>query len=57
MRDNKTIEILLNVIEKIYDKNPEVPKLIDASIMEICAEEIVSPKRVFVLLFFVVTFL
>ena len=57
MRDNKTIEILLNVIEKIYDKNPEVPKLIDASIMEIGAEEIVSPKRVFVLLFFVVTFL
>lgn len=57
MRDNKKIEMLLNVIEKIYYKNPEVPKLIDVSIMKICAEEIVSPKRVFILLFFAVAFL
>ena len=57
MRDNKKIEMLLNVIEKIYYKNPEVPKLIGVSIMKICAEEIVSPKRVFILLFFAVAFL
>ena len=47
MKDKKKHEILLKVIQRIFDKNPETQELIDASMMEVCAEEGVSPEQVF----------
>ena len=47
MKDQKELEILLNVIQSIYDKNPEIQEVIDASMIKICAEEGVSPEQVF----------
>ena len=35
MKDEKKLEILLTVIQRIYDKNPEMQEVIDASIIEI----------------------
>ena len=52
MKDKKKIEILLNVIERVYSQNPGMQTLID-----ICKEEDVSPEQVFFLLFFAVGFI
>ena len=41
------VEILLNVIERVHTKNPEMQKLIDESMIDICKEESVSPQHVF----------
>ena len=35
MKDEKKLEILLTVIQRIYDKNPEMQEVIDALIIEI----------------------
>lgn len=51
MKAKKRIEMLLKVIKRICDKNPELQELIDPSIL-ICAEEVVSPEHVFFLFFF-----
>ena len=37
MKDKKKLEVLLKVI-RIYDKNPEMQKVMDASIIEVYAE-------------------
>ena len=47
MKNNKRIKVLLNVIQLIYDKNPEIQGVIDASMTEVCAGEGVSPQQVF----------
>lgn len=46
MKDKKRFEILLKVIKKVYDENPELQKFIDTLIAEVWAEESVSPKQV-----------
>ena len=45
MIDNEIIKVLLNVIQRIYDKNPEIQEVIDVLLTEICAEEGVSPEQ------------
>ena len=52
LKDNKTAKVLLKVIQRLYDKNPEIQEVIDASMKEVCAEEGVSPEH----LFFCLTF-
>ena len=46
MKDKKRFEILLKVIKKVYDENPELQKFIDTLIVKVWAEESVSPKQV-----------
>ena len=52
MKDKKRNEILLKVIKKVYDENADLQKSRDASMMEVCAEEGVSPKQTFFCCFF-----
>ena len=47
MKDKKRIEILLKVIQRIFGKNPEIQKLIDRSMIDICKEVGVSPEQIF----------
>ena len=47
MKDNKRDKVLLKVIQRIYDKNPEIQEVVEASMIEVCAEESVSPEHVF----------
>ena len=53
MKDKKKLKVLLKIIQRTYDKNPEMQKVVDASMIEVCAEEGVSPEQ----LFFIVSFL
>ena len=39
--------MLLKVIKRIYDKNPAMQEMIDALMIELCAEEDVSTEQVF----------
>ena len=47
MKDKKKLDILLKVIQRIYDKNPEMWEMIDTSMIEVCVEEGISPEQVF----------
>ena len=47
MNEKKKVEVLLQVIKKIYDKNLGMQEVIDASMIEACAEEGVSPEQFF----------
>ena len=49
---NKIVKVLLNVIQRIYDKNPGMQEVIDASMIEVSTEESASPEQVFFILFF-----
>ena len=42
--------MLLKVIKRIYDKNPAIQEMIDASMIELYAEEDVSTEQVFFIL-------
>ena len=58
MKYKKRIKFLLKVKIKVYNENPELQKLIDASMVEVCTKEGVSPKQViYILLFFAVIFI
>ena len=46
MKDKKKLEVLLKVIKGIYDKNPGMQEMIDVSMIEIYAEEGISPEKV-----------
>ena len=46
MKHNKRAKVLLKVIQRIYDKNPEIQEVIDALMIEVCAVEGVSPEQV-----------
>ena len=46
MKDKKKIEILSKVIERVYNKNPGIQKLIYESMLDICKEEGGSPEQV-----------
>ena len=50
MKDKKKLEVLLKVIQRVYDKNPGIQEVIDPSMMEVCAEEGVFPEQVFFIL-------
>ena len=52
MKDKKKLEVLLKVIQRVYDKNPGMQEAIDKSIIEVCAEEGVSTELVFFILLF-----
>ena len=47
MKDKKRFEILLKVINRIYNENCEIHELIDASIIDVCTEEEVLPEQFF----------
>ena len=47
MKDKKRFEILLKVINRIYNENCEIHELIDASIIGVCTEEGVLPEQFF----------
>ena len=36
MKDKEKLKILLKVIQRIYDKNPEMKEVIDVSMIEVC---------------------
>ena len=47
MKDKKEKEALLKFIQRVYDKNPGMQKVIDASMINVRAEEGVSLEQVF----------
>ena len=51
MKNNKRAKVLLKVIQKIYDKNPEMQEVIDASIIEVCAKKKYILNRYFLICF------
>ena len=51
MKDKKKIEILLQVITRVYTKNPGTQKLIDKSMTGSC-KEVMPPEQVFCFAFF-----
>ena len=36
MKDKEKLEILLKLIQRIFDKNPEMKEVIDVSMIEVC---------------------
>ena len=46
IKDKKKLQILLKVIQRIYDKNQKMQEVIDTSTKEVCTEEGVSLKQV-----------
>ena len=48
MKDNKKLEVLLKVIQKIYDKNPEMQGVISTSMIEVCSQGGVSHEQYFI---------
>ena len=51
MKDNRRAKGLIKVIQRIYDKNPEM-RQVYALMIEVCTEEGVSPEQVFFILLF-----
>ena len=39
IKDNKRVNVLLKVIQRIYNESPEIHEVINLPIMEVCAEE------------------
>ena len=52
MKYNKRVKILRKVIQRIYDKKPEIQKGIDASMIEEALEKAYLLNRYFLFLFF-----
>ena len=42
MKDKKKIEILFTINERIFSKNPEMQKLINESMIDVCKDEVFS---------------
>ena len=58
MKDKKKFEVLLKVLQNFFNENPKMQEVIDVSMVEIRAEEGVSPEQVlFFLLFLMLSFL
>ena len=58
MKDKKKFEVLLKVLQNFFNENPKMQEVIDVSMVEIRAEEDVSPEQVlFFLLFLMLSFL
>ena len=49
MKDKKLDE-LLKVTQRVYDKNQGIEEVIDASLIQVCSEEGLSPEQVFFIL-------
>ena len=47
MKDEKRIEILLKVIERVYGKNPGIQTLLEESVIDVCKEEVRHRNRYF----------
>ena len=47
MNNAKRIEILSKVIERTYDKHPDVKSIIGSMLVDVCKEENVSAEKVF----------
>ena len=44
MKDQKRIDILLKIIEKVYTKNPQMQKMLEELMIHVCKEvECTSP--------------
>ena len=52
MKNEKELQVLLKVIKRDYNKNLDMKKVIDTSMIEVCAEGGVSPEHVFIILLF-----
>ena len=58
MKDKKKFEVLLKVLQNFFNENPKIQEVTDVSMVEIRAEEGVSPEQVlFFLLFLMLSFL
>ena len=47
MKEKKKSQGIIKVMQRIYDKNPEMQEVIDTLIIEVCVEEGLSPEHVF----------
>ena len=47
MKKNKRVKVLLKVTQRTCNKIQEIQEVIDASMIEVCAEEGISPELVF----------
>ena len=52
MTSKMKLEVLLKVIKRIYDKIQGMQEMIDASMIEVCAEESLSPEHVFLFCYY-----
>ena len=50
VKNKKKLEVLLKVIQRIYDKNPGMQEMTGASMKDVSADEGVSPEQVFFIL-------
>ena len=50
MKNKKKLEVLLKVIQRIYDKNPGMQEMIGESMKDVSADEGVSPEQVLFIL-------
>lgn len=57
LKDKKKLEFLIKVLQRIYEKNPGMEDVIDASVIEVCAEEAISPEQVIFILLFLCCYL
>ena len=58
MKDKKKFEVLLKVLQNLFNEKPKMQEVINVSMVEIRAEEGVSPEQVFfILLFLMLSFL
>ena len=58
MKDEKRIEIVLNVIKRISDKNFGIQKSIECLTFNVCKEKSVTPEQAFfILIFFAAVFI
>ena len=53
MNSKKQSEILLKEIERIYERYPDMQDRIHFVMVEVCREENIFPKKVFLLLFII----
>ena len=52
MKDKKRTKVLFKLKKKVHDQNPGLKELIEALMVNVCAEEGVSPEQVFFLFCF-----
>ena len=50
MKNKKKLEVLLKVIQRIYDKNPGMQEMIGVSMKDVSADEAISPEQIFFIL-------
>ena len=53
MEDKKQLKVLLKAMQIVYDKNLGMQEVVDASMIEACPEEGVSPEQGFFIFIFI----